>query len=83
MVEQKPGSGIQNHDDLRGQHTIHGKHRGYLDSFFHHDLPEQERRGNAGGLFDQLGDGRDGGFFQPSIISDDAGMHTGKRQCKA
>ena len=32
---------------------------------FHHDLPEQERRGNAGGLFDQLGDGRDGGFFQP------------------
>ena len=31
--------------------------------FFHHDLPEQERRGNAGGLFDQLGDGRDGGFF--------------------
>ena len=54
MVEQKPGSGIQNHDDLRGQHTIHGKHRGYLDSFFHHDLPEQERRGNAGGLFDQL-----------------------------
>lgn len=65
MVEQKPGSGIQNHDDLRGQHSIHGKYRGYLDSFFHHDLPEQERRGNAGDLFDQLGDGRDGGFFSP------------------
>ena len=46
MVEQKPGSGIQNHDDLRGQHTIHGKHKG-LPGFLFSTMICQNRNEEA------------------------------------